>query len=184
MITTSGTVRESVYDNIYSLACDIADGKIVDDTFLPVLYELDARAEWTDPQAWPKANPGLGTIKRYETLAAFVERAKANPADLPGVLCKDFNVPETSAAAWLSFEDIKSDATFEMKDVYNTYAIGGCDLSATTDLTCATLLVRRSREDDTVYVLQQYFLPSRRIEQLDEHNSNEAPYKAWAARGC
>lgn len=183
MITTSGTVRESVYDNIYSLACDIADGKIVDDTFLPILYELDARAEWTDPQAWPKANPGLGTIKRYETLAAFVERAKANPADLPGVLCKDFNVPETSAAAWLSFEDIKSDATFEMKDVYNTYAIGGCDLSATTDLTCATLLIRRSREDDTVYVLQQYFLPSRRIEQLDEHNSNEAPYKAWAARG-
>ncbi len=183
MITTSGTVRESVFDNLYGLACDIADGKVEDDSFLPVLYELDARAEWTDPRAWPKANPGLGTIKQYATLAAFVDRAKKNPEDLPGVLCKDFNVPETSAAAWLSFEDIKNDATFDMKDVYNTYAIGGCDLSATTDLTCATLLIRRSREEDTVYVLQQYFLPERRIEQLDEHNSNEAPYKAWAARG-
>lgn len=183
MITTSGTVRENVFDNLYGLACDIADGKVEDDSFLPVLYELDARAEWTDPRAWPKANPGLGTIKQYATLAAFVDRAKKNPEDLPGVLCKDFNVPETSAAAWLSFEDIKNDATFDMKDVYNTYAIGGCDLSATTDLTCATLLIRRSREEDTVYVLQQYFLPERRIEQLDEHNSNEAPYKAWAARG-
>lgn len=183
MITTSGTVRESVFDNLYGLACDIADGKVEDDSFLPVLYELDARAEWTDPRAWPKANPGLGTIKQYATLAAFVDRAKKNPEDLPGVLCKDFNVPETSAAAWLSFEDIKSGATFDMKDVYNTYAIGGCDLSATTDLTCATLLIRRSREEDTVYVLQQYFLPERRIEQLDEQNSNEAPYKAWAARG-
>ena len=130
-----------------------------------------------------KANPGLGTIKQYATLANFVDRAKKNPEDLPGVLCKDFNVPETSAAAWLSFEDIKSGATFDMEDVYNTYAIGGCDLSATTDLTCATLLIRRSREDETVYVLQQYFLPERRIEQLDEHNSNEAPYKTWAARG-
>lgn len=183
MITTSGTVRESVYDNLYGLACDIADGKVEDDTFLPVLYELDARAEWTDPRAWVKANPGLGTIKQYATLANFVDRAKKNPEDLPGVLCKDFNVPETSAAAWLSFEDIKSGATFDMEDVYNTYAIGGCDLSATTDLTCATLLIRRSREDETVYVLQQYFLPERRIEQLDEHNSNEAPYKTWAARG-
>lgn len=182
MITTSGTVRESVFDNLYGLACDIADGKVTEDTFLPVLYELDARAEWTDPQAWIKANPGLGTIKQYATLAAFVERAKKNPEDLPGVLCKDFNVPETSASVWLSFEDIKNDATFTMQDVYNTYAIGGCDLSATTDLTCATLLIRRSREDDTVYVLQHYFIPQKRIDQLDEHNTQEAPYKIWAER--
>lgn len=182
MITTSGTVRESVFDNLYGLACDIADGKVTEDTFLPVLYELDARAEWTDPQAWIKANPGLGTIKQYATLAAFVERAKKNPEDLPGVLCKDFNVPETSASVWLSFEDIKNDATFTMQDVYNTYAIGGCDLSATTDLTCATILIRRSREDETVYVLQHYFIPQKRIDQLDEHNSQEAPYKIWAER--
>lgn len=182
MITTSGTVRESVFDNLYGLACDIADGKVTEDTFLPVLYELDARAEWTDPQAWIKANPGLGTIKQYATLAAFVERAKKNPEDLPGVLCKDFNVPETSASVWLSFEDIKNDATFTMQDVYNTYAIGGCDLSATTDLTCATLLIRRRREDETVYVLQHYFIPQKRIDQLDEHNSQEAPYKIWAER--
>ena len=182
MITTSGTVRESVFDNLYGLACDIADGKVTEDTFLPVLYELDARAEWTDPQAWIKANPGLGTIKQYAILAAFVERAKKNPEDLPGVLCKDFNVPETSASVWLSFEDIKNDATFTMQDVYNTYAIGGCDLSATTDLTCATLLIRRSREDDTVYVLQHYFIPQKRIDQLDEHNTQEAPYKIWAER--
>lgn len=182
MITTSGTVRESVFDNLYGLACDIADGKVTEDTFLPVLYELDARTEWTDPQAWIKANPGLGTIKQYATLAAFVERAKKNPEDLPGVLCKDFNVPETSASVWLSFEDIKNDATFTMQDVYNTYAIGGCDLSATTDLTCATLLIRRSREDETVYVLQHYFIPQKRIDQLDEHNSQEAPYKIWAER--
>ena len=182
MITTSGTVRESVFDNLYGLACDIAGGKVTEDTFLPVLYELDERAEWTDPQAWIKANPGLGTIKQYATLAAFVERAKKNPEDLPGVLCKDFNVPETSASVWLSFEDIKNDATFTMQDVYNTYAIGGCDLSATTDLTCATLLIRRSREDETVYVLQHYFIPQKRIDQLDEHNSQEAPYKIWAER--
>ena len=183
MITTNGTVRESIFDNIYELARDIADGKIVEDTFLPVLYELDAREEWTEPTAWAKANPGLGTIKQYSTLAAFVERAKKNPADLPGVLCKDFNVPETSSSVWLSYEEIKSDAVFDMQEIYNTYAVGGCDLSATTDLTCASLMIRKNRDDPTIYVIQHYFLPQKKIDQLDEHNTQEAPYKLWRDRG-
>lgn len=188
MITTAGTVRESVFDSLYEIACDVADGKTDSDgnplepTFLPILYELDAREEWTDPTKWEKANPGLGTIKQYKTLAAFVERAKNSPDDLPGVLCKDFNIREVSAAIWLSFEQIKSDLRFEISEVYNTYAIGGCDLSATTDLTCATLLIRKPN-DPIVYVLQQYFLPEKRIEHLEDKNTNEAPYRKWADRG-
>lgn len=148
-----------------------------------MLYELDKREEWTDPTAWIKANPGLGTIKQYTTLADFVERAKKNPEDLPGVLCKDFNVKATGAASWLSYEDAVNEATFKPEEVYNTYAIGGCDLSATTDLTCATLIIRRSSDDEIVYVFQHYFLPQKKIDQLDEHNTQEAPYKIWAERG-
>lgn len=182
MITTAGTVRECIFDNMYELACDIADGKKKDDTFLPILYEIDSRDEWTDPQMWIKANPGLGKIKQYKTLAAFVERAKNNPADLPGVLCKDFNYRENDNSVWLSYDQIKNDAVFDMSEVYNTYAIGGCDLSATTDLTAATLLIRKPN-DETVYVLQHYFLPQARIEHLEEKNTNEAPYRLWAERG-
>ena len=182
MITTAGTLRESVFDSIYKIACDIADGEQTEDTFLPVLYELDAREEWTDPQMWVKANPGLGTIKQYQTLAQFVERAKTSPDDLPGVLCKDFNLREISASAWLTFEDISNDMTYDASELYNTYAIGGCDLSATTDLTAATLLIRKPG-DETVYVMQQYFLPRQRIDTLEERNTNEAPYKVWAERG-
>ena len=182
MITTAGTVRECIFDNMYELACDIADGKKKDDTFLPILYEIDSRDEWTDPQMWIKANPGLGKIKQYKTLAAFVERAKNNPADLPGVLCKDFNYRENDNNVWLSYDQIKNDAVFDMSEVYNTYAIGGCDLSATTDLTAATLLIRKPN-DETVYVLQHYFLPQARIEHLEEKNTNEAPYRLWAERG-
>lgn len=182
MITTAGTVRECIFDNMYELACEIADGTKKDDTFLPILYELDARDEWTNPQMWIKANPGLGKIKQYKTLAAFVERAKNNPADLPGVLCKDFNIRENQSNVWLSFEQIKNPATFEFAEVYDTYAIGGCDLSATTDLTAATLLIRKPN-DNIVYVLQQYFLPTARVEHLEEKNTNEAPYRIWAERG-
>ena len=182
MITTAGTVRECIFDNMYELACDIADGKKKDDAFLPILYEIDSRDEWTNPQMWIKANPGLGKIKQYKTLAAFVERAKNNPADLPGVLCKDFNYRENDNSVWLSYDQIKNDAVFDMSEVYNTYAIGGCDLSATTDLTAATLLIRKPN-DETVYVLQHYFLPQARIEHLEEKNTNEAPYRVWAERG-
>lgn len=182
MITTAGMVRESVFDEMYELACKIADGVEEDPTFLPILYELDSRDEWTDPTKWQKANPGLGTIKQYKTLAAFVQRAKIKPEDLPGVLCKDFNIREVSAAVWLSFEAIQSELRFELQDVYNTYALGGCDLSATTDLTCATLLIRKAG-DPIVYVLQQYFLPEKRVEHLEDKNTNEAPYRKWADRG-
>ncbi|MDR1001686.1 MAG: terminase large subunit [Oscillospiraceae bacterium] len=182
MITTSGMVRECIFDEMYEFACDIADGKVNEPTFLPVLYELDNREEWTDPQMWIKANPGLGTIKQFKTLANFVERAKNSPPDLPGVLCKDFNIRENPSTAWLTFEEAQNTATYSMANIYDTYAIGGCDLSATTDLTCATLLIRKPK-DDTVYVLQQYFLPEARIKYLEEKNTNEAPYKLWAERG-
>lgn len=182
MITTAGTVRECIFDDMYELACNIADGKIKEPTFLPIIYELDDRNEWTDPTKWAKANPGLGTIKQFKTLANFVERAKNSPADLPGVLCKDFNIQENSSTAWLSYEDAYNPATFDVEDVRNTYAIGGCDLSATTDLTCATLLIRKPN-DETIYVLQQYFLPQSRIDFLEEKGTNEAPYKTWADRG-
>lgn len=189
MITTAGTVRECIFDDMYEYACRVADGEEVDEAFLPILYELDERSEWLDPKMWIKANPGLGKIKQVETLRSFVERAKKSPADRAGVLCKDFNVRENDSTAWLPFDVINNEATFDLADVYDTYAIGGCDLSSTTDLTCATLLIRKPN-DKTVYVLQHYFLPQARIDELADkkqrsggHSNDEAPYKLWAERG-
>lgn len=182
MITTAGTVRECIYDDKYEYACRVADKEIVDDHFLPILYELDNREEWVDPNSWIKANPGLGTIKSYHNLSIEVERAKNDPKNLPGLLCKDFNIRENESNAWLSFEEVNNTETFDLEEVKNTYAIGGCDLSATTDLTCATLLVRKSN-DEKIYVLQHYFLPQIKIDRLDEKNTQEAPYKQWRDRG-
>ena len=141
MITTAGTVRECIFDDIYSYACSIVDGTFKDDTFLPVIYELDNREEWTDPKAWEKANPGLGCIKKLSDLVDKVERAKNSPKDLNGILVKDFNIRDTVSTAWLSFDDINNESRFDIARVRGSYAIGGADLSITTDLTCATLLM-------------------------------------------
>ena len=179
MITTAGTVRENIYDDMYEYASKVVDGTIQDDRFLPVLYELDNRNEWTDYRMWEKANPGLGRIKKLEDIVEKVERAKANAKDLPGILTKDFNIRDTRAGSWLTFDQVNNEEVFTMDDVRDSYAIGGVDLSSTTDLSCATLLVMRP--DGSKYVLQQYFLPEELVERRT--TEDKIPYDKWAERG-
>lgn len=180
MITTAGTIRECIYDDMYDYACKVVDGIIEDDRFLPVLYELDSRDEWTDWRMWQKANPGLGTIKKLEDLVEKVERAKANPKDLPGLLTKDFNIRETTSGSWLTFEEINNTETFDMEELKGSYAVGGVDLSSTTDLTCATLLIMKPGSDKK-YCIQQYFLPEEGLEQ--RVIEDKIPYDKWRDRG-
>ncbi len=179
MITTAGFVRECIYDDIYDYACRVLDGVVEDERFLAFLYELDDRSEWTDFRAWEKANPGLGTIKSYEELAANVERAKNDSNFLPTVLTKDFNVRETTSGAWLTFEEANNEAAFSLDELRDTYAIGGVDLSATTDLTAAALLVMKP--DGQMYALVQGFMPADTIEQRSKED--KVPYDRWAERG-
>ena len=181
-ITTSGMNRETIYDAQYEYAEKVLNGDITDEHFLALIYELDSSEEWTDEDKWIKANPGLGPIKSKKTLKDNVEKAKNDLAFRPTVLTKDFNLKNVSADTWLTWEQLDNEETFDISEVENTYALGGCDLSATTDLTCATLLIRK-RNDPKIYVLQHYFLPMARIERLEATTSKEAPYKAWEERG-
>jgi len=180
MITTAGFVRECIYDSIYDYACNVLDGIVEDERFLAFIYELDDRSEWTDYRMWEKANPGLGTIKDYNELAANVERAKNDPDFLPTVLTKDFNLRDTVAGTWLTFEQINNPETFNMDDIRDTYAVGGADLSSTTDLSCATLLIMKPGSDKK-YCIQQYFLPAETLEQRVKED--KIPYNRWAERG-
>ena len=180
MITTAGFVRENIFDSIYNYACKVLDGIIEDDRFMAFIYELDDRSEWTDFRMWEKANPGLGTIKDYDELAANVERAKNDPDFLPTVLTKDFNVRDTVAGTWLTFDQINNEETFSMDDIRDTYAVGGVDLSSTTDLSCATLLLMKSGSEKK-YALQQYFLPRELLEE--RVREDKIPYDRWAERG-
>ena len=179
IITTAGFVRSGIFDSLYEYACNVLDGTVEDDRFMAFVYELDDKNEWTDFRMWEKANPGLGTIKSYDELAANVERAKSDPDFLPTVLTKDFNIRETVAGAWLTFDTVNNEETFDIEELRNSYAIGGVDLSSTTDLTCATLLIMKP--DGKKYVLQQYFLPSESIER--KVAEDKIPYDKWSDRG-
>lgn len=181
-ITTAGFAREGIYDSLFEYAQGVATGSITDLRFLPVLYKLDSREEWTNPECWEKANPGLGTIKSREQLADDVEKAKNDPSYLPTLLVKDFDIQENAASTWLTYQAAVNETVVSMDYLKKSYAIGGCDLSATTDLTCATLLIRKP-EDPRYYVLQKYFLPSARVNTVESASRKEAPYRLWAEQG-
>ena len=172
-------------------------GTINDDRFLPVIYELDKREEWTDPKCWKKANPGLGTIKNLRTLTEKVERAKSNPDLVKNLVCKEFNIRETTSEAWLTFEELNNPDTFRLDTEnrrmiwvhdgeervlsYPRYGIGGADLSQTTDLTCGTVLFAVPEAPGYLFRLSMYFLPS---EVLEKHvKEDHVPYDKWLERG-
>lgn len=182
--TTAGTVRESIYDEKYEDAAKLIDGidGFEDDRSLAVVYELDSREEWTEPGCWKKANPGLGTIKKMETLENKVNRAKADPQKVKNLLCKDFNIRETATETWLTFEELNNTATFTLETLPNRprYGIGGVDLSQTVDLTAAKVLFMLP-EDNHIYVLQMYWLPEDLLEE--RAREDKIPYDKWYERG-
>ena len=182
--STMGKIREAVFDGEYEYLEAVIkgyeglEGGIEDETVLPFIYELDEAKEWTDEKAWIKANPNLGVTKTYKYLRDKVEKAQKKPDELSNLLCKEFNVRTTAQEAWVDFDTVNNEETYDMDSLYDTYAIGGVDLSSTTDLTCATLLIMKHNKK---YVLQQYFIPSERLEF--KIKDDKIPYDKWEKRG-
>lgn len=182
-VSTMGTIRESVFDQEYENLSKVIKtydrpGKIKSPRTLMFIYELDDYKDIEEQECWIKANPGLGTIKKYDFLYNKIEEAKNDPNKLPNIYCKDFNMRMTSNKSWLSFEMTYNTEKIDLEKLKYSYAIGGVDLSSTTDLTCATLLIYKEGKK---YVLQQYFLPEIGIERRIKED--EIPYDKWVERG-
>lgn len=183
--STAGVVREDIYDEKYDYATNVINGYedpdgYRDDRFLPVIYELDKRSEWTIPACWGKANPGLGTIKNRTALAEKVARAKQNPQMVRNLVCKEFNIRETSGEAWLTFDELNNTETFDLAVLKPRYGIGGADLSSTTDLTAAKVIFRVP-DDPHIYVLSMYWIAEDLVPQRVQED--KIPYDYWIERG-
>lgn len=183
--STAGTVREDIYDQKYDEAKRVIDGYFdpngyKDERLIAFVYELDSRKEWTEERCWKKANPGLGTIKNLTTLRDKVEKAKANPLLVKNLVCKEFNIAETTSEAWLTAEQVINPTKFELADLKPRYGIGGTDLSSTTDLTAAKVIFRVP-DDDHVYVLQMYWIPEDLVERRVKED--HIPYDVWIEQG-
>lgn len=183
--STAGVIREDIYDEIYDDARTATNALFDKDAFLDehslyIIYELDKRAEWQDPACWKKANPGLGTIKKLSSFAAKIEEAKHKPDLLKNILCKQFNIPETSKEAWLTFEQLNNESKFDVAQLKPRYGIGGADLSSTTDLTAACVLFCVPN-DTTIYFLHMYWIPEDLVEK--KIKEDKIPYDKWINQG-
>lgn len=185
MTSTAGVIREDIYDDIYDEAKRTINGYgdengYRDERSIFFVYELDNRKEWTDPDCWEKANPGLGTIKNKKILEEKVEKAKMNPKQVKNLVCKEFNIPETTSEAWLTFEQLNNTETFDIDELKPRYFIGGADLSSTTDLTAAKAIFK-VRNDERLYVISMYWIAEDLVEK--KVKEDRIPYDLWIEQG-
>lgn len=182
-ITTNGFVREGIFDSQYKYASEIIEGKADNKRFLPFIYELDHINEWDKEECWIKANPGLGTIKSFDYLKQMVQKAKDDDSFKPTVMVKDFNMKQTSEAAWLRYEDFENKEMFDHKF---RYAIGGMDAADSVDLNAAKALCMK-RNDDHIYIKQMYWIPQsvpdRQELEGDRKGRDNVPYQLWKDQG-
>lgn len=183
-ITTNGFVRGGIFDAQYDYAKNILEGKAENKRFLPFIYELDSIDEWDKEDCWEKANPGLGTIKSRDYLRQMVQKAKDDPSFKPTVMVKDFNMKQTAESAWLRYEDLNNEETFDIKKF--GYCIGGFDAADSIDLNAAVAIFQRP-DDENVYVKSMFWIPQSVIDEIDKTGNRKerdnAPYKLWIDQG-
>ena len=179
IITTQGTVVDGFLDNKLAYVRKMIKGEIQDEHVLPWLYTQDSIDEvFEDPSSWQKSNPSLGTIKTKSYFEDIMNKARNDLATKVTMLCKDFNIKQIDSGSWLTFDELNNETTYKMSEIRDSYAIGGVDLSATTDLTAAVLLIIKNGKK---YVLPHFFMPSELVKKRVEED--KIPYDVWVKKG-
>ena len=154
---------------------------------LPWFYTQDSEREVWDTdengisRAWEKSNPSIGAIKKWSYLRDRVDEARKSKIDRVFVLCKDFNFKQNTATVWLSPEEYQYPSKFDIEKLRGAYALGGVDLSETTDMTSAKALIVLPG-DDRKYFLSHYWIPESKLSASDDKEAG-AKYKEWAQQG-
>ena len=185
LITTEGFVVDGYLDSELIKARKIIAGEdesISAQRYLPWLYTQDSEQEiWQNRRSWVKSNPTLGIVKKWDYLDEQVDVAKKSKADRIFVLSKDFNIKQNSNESWLNIEDYEYTAVYDLEDFRGAFCLGAVDLSETTDLTCAKILMMKPG-DKMKYVHTMYFIPESKLEDSDDWHAG-ARYKQWAEKG-
>ena len=182
--TTQGFNRECYLDKKLQYAKKVISGEIEDPHFIAFLFEQDSEQEiWQDEASWEKSNPSIRYgVKKIAKLRRDVETAKFDKATRIHMLTKDFNIPQANAQSWLMLEDY--DYTTEQRDLEefrNTFYLGGVDLSATTDLSAAKILLMHPKSRKK-YIVSHYWIPESKLEASDDKEAG-AEYAKWARDG-
>ncbi|MGB7479862.1 MAG: terminase TerL endonuclease subunit [Burkholderiaceae bacterium] len=176
-ITTAGYDRHSICYELYSHACKVRDGILIDDAFLPVIYEAGKDDDWQDPATWHKAHPSLGVSVQESYLAAECLKAQQMPAYENTFRRLMLNQWTEQATRWLSMEAWDK-CGGDLPDLAGMACYAGLDLSTTTDISA---LVLAFPVGGTVHLLPFFFVPQEGVKKRSERD--RVPYDQWIKQG-
>jgi phage terminase large subunit-like protein len=181
IITTEGTTIGGFLDSKLDYARKMLKGEIHDERVLPWLYTQDSTKEiYEDQTTWQKSNPSIGVVKLNHYLEDVMNKSKHDLSTRVTMLCKDFNIKQADSGSWLSFDDLNNEDTYSIDELRDSYAVGGVDLSSTTDLTAAVLVIQK-RDSNKKYVISHFFMPSEVVEKRIKEDN--VPYDIWIKKG-
>lgn len=147
-ITTNGYVRGGVLDEQLKIAEDVLKGDIKDLDLLPLIYRIDKKTEYENPDMWVKANPSLPyfPLLKKEMDKAFV-KMKYQPKVAIEFMTKRMNFPsEDIYAAVTEWEKIEAAASKDRPIPYNELlgldCIGWLDYASIRDFASVGLLFK------------------------------------------
>lgn len=178
--STAGYINGSIYDEMLARATRFLLGNSKERRLLPFLYMIDDPEKWNDLNELRKSLPNLGTSPTVDYLLEEIAIAEGSLSKKTEFLVKYCNVKQNSSVAWLPAQAVERSSTgpVELEAFRNSYAVGGIDLSRTTDLTAAVLVIEK---DGVLHVKARFFLPA---EKLEEAKARDAlPYDIYVQRG-
>lgn len=179
-MSTAGYINEGVFDELMKRSTRVLLGDSKESRLLPVLYTIDNLDKWNDINELQKSMPNLGVSVSVDYMLEEVAIAENSLSKKSEFITKYCNIKQNSSLAWLDSRDIEA-ATGEplkLEDFRGCYCVGGFDLSRTTDLTAACIVIEK---DDRLYVISKFFLPGERIDELQQLDG--VPYDIYIRRG-
>lgn len=179
-ISTSGYVNEGIYDELMKRSTSVINGTSKETRLAPFIYMIDDVSKWNIQDELRKSNPNLGVSVPWSYLAEEIAVAETSISKKVEFLTKYANVKQNSSLAWFSSQTIKKafGNNYTLEDFRNTYALAGIDLSQTTDLSSACVLIERG---GVIYVFSHFWLPSEKLTEATERDG--IPYQAMIERG-
>lgn len=178
-ISTAGYINDSIYDELMKRSTSFLKGNSKERRLLPFLYIIDDIEKWNDIEELKKANPNMGVSVKESFFIDEIAIAEGSLSKKAEFLTKYCNIKQNSSVAWLEYQTVENagvDLTLE--DFRECYAVGGIDLSQTTDLTAASVVIEK---EGILYAFTQFFMPKNKVEYLQA--TDGVPYDLFVKKG-
>lgn len=178
--TTSGYVNEGIYDELILRGTRFLLGDSKEKRLLPVFYMIDDVEKWNDINELAKSNPNLGVSVSVDYMLEEIAIAEGSLSKRSEFMTKYCCIKQNSSQAWLPIKAVEkaSGKHFDMEDFRSNYCVAGIDLSQTTDLTSACLVIEK---DEELFVISHFWLPAEKLS--DAIAKDGIPYQEMIEKG-